>query len=86
MGREELVEEGRRAIEQDGFGPEEEVGVRGHGVLIAVELVLGHDALAVRVAVDDVRLGASNVGERGQFGEVGVVERVIVAEEEIGAR
>lgn len=83
VGWEELVEEGCGAVEQDGFGSEEEVGVRGFGVLVAVELVLGHDGLIVGVAVDDVGLGASVVGERGQLGEVGGVERVVVAEEEI---
>ena len=54
VGWEELVEEGCGAVEQDGFGAEEEVGVRGFGVLVAVELVLGHDGLIVGVTVDDV--------------------------------
>ena len=85
MGWKELVDEGCSAVEQDGLGPEEEVGVRGYGVLVAVELVLGHDALVVCVAVDDVGLVASVVGELGHLGEVGAIECVVVAEEEIGA-
>lgn len=47
VGREELVEKGRGAVEQDGLGSEEEVGVCGYGVLVAVELVLGQNALIV---------------------------------------
>ena len=85
MGWEELVEEGRGAVEQDGFGTEEEVGVFRLRVLVAVELVLGHDGLVVRVAVDDVRFDAAVVGEGGQLGEVGGVEGVVVAEEEVSA-
>ena len=84
--REELVEERCGAVEQDGLWSEEEVGVCGFGVLVAVELVLGQNALIVRVAGEDVGLVASVVGECGQLAEVGVVECVVVAEEEIGAR
>ena len=47
LRREELVEERRSAIEQDGLGSKEEVGVLGLGVLVAVELVLSHDGLIV---------------------------------------
>ena len=86
VGREELVEEGRSAVEQDGLGPKEEVRVRGFGVLVAIELVLCHDGLVVGIAVDDVSLEAPVVGERGQLGEIGGVECMVVAEEEIGAR
>ena len=50
VGGEELVEEGGGAVEQDGFGAEEEVWVRGFGVLVAVELVLGDDGLVEGVA------------------------------------
>lgn len=85
MRREEFVDEGCSAVEQDGLGSKEEVGVRGHGVLVAVELVLGHDALVICVAVDDVGLVASVVGKLGHLGEVGAIECVVVAEEEIGA-
>lgn len=86
VGREELVEEGCSAVEQDGLGPKEEVRVRGFGVLVAIELVLCHNGLIVGIAVDDVSLEASVVGERGQLGEIGGVECMVVAEEEIGAR
>lgn len=85
MGWEEFVEEGCGAVEQDGFGSEEEVGIGGDGVLVAVELVLGQHGLVVRVAVDDICLEAPVIGEGGQLGEVGVVECVVVAEKEIGA-
>ena len=85
MGREEFVEEGCSAVEQDGLGSEEEVGVGGFGVLVAVELVLGQHRLVVRVAVDDICLEAPVIGESSQLGKVGVVECVVVAEEEISA-
>lgn len=85
VGRKKLVEERSGAVEQDGLGSEEEVGIFGYGVLVAVELVLGEDALVVVVAVDDVGLGASGVSERGQLLKVGGVERVVVAEEKVAA-
>lgn len=43
MRREKLIKEGCGTIEQEGLGPEVEVGVRGFGVLVAVELVLGQN-------------------------------------------
>ena len=83
---EELVEEGSGAIEQDGLGSEEEVGVVGFGVLVTVELVLSEDAWGVVVAVDKVGFGlAWEVGERGHLVKVGGVERVVVAKEKVGA-
>ena len=85
MGRKEFVEEGCSAVEQDGLGSEEEVRVSSYGALVAVELVLGQHRLIVRVAVDDICLEATVVGESSQLGEVGVVECVVVAEEEISA-
>ncbi len=85
MGGEELVEEACSAVEDDGLGSKEEIGVCGFGVLVAVKLVLGQDGLIVRVAVDDVGLCASVVCECGHLGEVGGVECVVVAEEEVGA-
>ena len=47
MGGEEFVEERCGAVEQDGLGTEEEVGVCGFGVLVAVVLMLGEDGLVV---------------------------------------
>ncbi len=47
MGGEELVEETCGAVEDDGLGSEEEIGVCGFGVLVAVILVLGQDGLIV---------------------------------------
>ena len=47
--------------------------------------MLSQNALIIRVAVEDVGLYASIVGERGQLGEVGVVKCVVVAEEEVSA-
>ena len=85
VGWKELVEEGGGAVEQDGLGSEEEGGIFGFGILIAVELVLSEDALVVVVAVDSVGLGASGVGERGQLLEVSGVERVVVAEVKVAA-
>ena len=83
---EELVEEGGGAIEQDSLGSEEEAGVLGSGVLVAIELVLGEDAWGVVVAVDHVGFGlAWEVGERGQLVKVGGIESVIVAEGKVGA-
>ena len=74
MGWEKLVEERCSTVEQDGLRPEEEVGIRGFGVLVAVELVLGYDGLVVRIAGCGVGLDASVVSECGQLGEVGLVE------------
>lgn len=74
MGGEELVEEGCGAIEQDGLWSEEEGWVRGFGVLVAIELVLSDDGWTECVAVEDIRLDASVVGESGQLGEVGFIE------------
>ena len=85
VGGEELVEETCSAVEDDGLGSEEEIRVCGFGVLVAVILVLGQDGLIVRVAVDDVGLCASVVCECGHLGEVGGVERVVIAEEEVSA-
>ena len=80
-----LIEEGGGAIEQDGLGSEEEVGVFGLGILVTVELVLGEDALVVVVAVYDVGSVAPGEGERGQLVKVGGVERVVVAKGKVGA-
>lgn len=85
VGREELVEKGSGAVEEDGFWTEEEVWVCGDGVLIAIVLMLGDDGLIERIAVDDIGLEAAFVGEFGELGKVGFVEGVIVTEEEIGA-
>ena len=85
VGREELVEEGSGSIEQNGLGSEEELGVFGFGILVAIELVLGEDALCEIVAVDGVGSITSEVGERLHLLEVSGVERVVVAKEKIGA-
>ena len=85
MGWKELVEEGGGAVEQDGLGSEVEVGVFGSGILVAVELVLGEDALVVVVAVEHVGLVTSGVCERSHLRKVGGVERVVVAKEKVAA-
>lgn len=86
VGRKEFVEEGCSAVGQDGLGSEEEVGVGGFEALPAVELVLGQHCLIVIVAVDDICLEAHIIRESSQLGEVGVIECVVFAEEEIRAR
>ena len=74
MRREELVEEARSAVEQNGLGSEEEVGIRGFGVLVAIELVLGEDGLIVRIACENGSLVTSVVGECSHLSEVGFIE------------
>ena len=66
QGWKKLVEEGGGAVEQDGLGSEEEVGVVGFGIFVAVELVLGDNAWAEVVAFFNVGFGlAWDEGERG---------------------
>lgn len=49
--------------------------------------MLGDDGLVEGVAGGDVAFGkgSASVGKGGELGEVGVVEGVVVAEEEVGA-